>query len=519
MTRKSSFWRQWKWPLFWGLGIVFVFFLLRLFHLTILPIFADEAIYIRWSQVMRAEPTLRFLPLSDGKQPLFMWLTIPFLKIFSDPLFAGRFLSVLAGFGSLIGLFFVSWSLFKNKWVSLLSCFLYSLVPFFVFFDRLALVDSMLMMFGIWLAFLFLWLVRSVRLDLSLISGLVLAGALITKSPAVFFALLFPSGLLLGKKLKKKILPLLGFWFLILVLGFGIYNFLLRLGPGFQMIAIRNRDYLFTFKEILSHPLDPLKPHLGDLASWLPNLLTWPVLLLVLIGLGLGLKTKLRATLFLLLWFLVPLSAQMVFAKVFTPRYILFTIWPLILFAAFGFHWLFNQLNRWKKLKKKIVFSLGGLLLLLIVLPSLRYDGLLLTNPERAPLPRNLRNGHLEEWTAGQGLKESAEFLKEKAKSGSVFVGTEGFFGSLPDGLQIYLEGIPNIRVIGVGWPVVEVSQSLINSLVDNDVYLLVNQSRLKLNPKEKGLILVEEYPKAIWPDGFQDKLLLFSLDKDYFQQ
>ncbi|PJA49655.1 hypothetical protein CO169_01470, partial [Candidatus Shapirobacteria bacterium CG_4_9_14_3_um_filter_39_13] len=107
----------------------------------------------------------------------------------------------------------------------------------------------------------------------------------------------------------------------------------------------------------------------------------------------------------------------------------------------------------------------------------------------------------------------------EKAKSGSVFVGTEGFFGSLPDGLQIYLEGIPNIRVIGVGWPVVEVSQSLINSLVDNDVYLLVNQSRLKLNPKEKGLILVEEYPKAIWPDGFQDKLLLFSLDKDYFQQ
>jgi len=194
--------------LFWGVGIVLVFFLLRLFHLTILPIFADEAIYIRWSQVMRAEPTLRFLPLSDGKQPLFMWLTIPFLKIFSDSLFAGRFLSVLAGFGSLIGLFFVSWSLFKNKWVSLLSCFLYSLVPFFVFFDRLALVDSMLMMFGIWLAFLFLWLVRSVRLDLSLISGLVLAGALITKSPAVFFALLFPSGLLLGKTLNLIIFGL-----------------------------------------------------------------------------------------------------------------------------------------------------------------------------------------------------------------------------------------------------------------------------------------------------------------------
>jgi 4-amino-4-deoxy-L-arabinose transferase-like glycosyltransferase len=505
--------------IFLGLAILVVFFFLRLFHLTILPIFADEAIYIRWSQVMRAEPTLRFLPLSDGKQPLFMWLTIPFLKIFNDPLFAGRFLSILAGLGSLIGLFFVSWELFKNKWISWLSCFFYSLIPFFVFFDRLALVDSLLMMFGLWLAFLSLWLARSVRLDLSLISGLVLAGALITKSPAVFFALLLPSGLLPGEKLKKKIMPWLGFWFLILALGFGIYNFLLRLGPGFQMIAARNQDYLFTLKEIISHPLDPLKPHLLDLGLWLPNLFTWPILLLVLVGLALSLKTKLRVSLFLLLWFMLPLFAQAVFAKVFTPRYILFTVWPLIIFAAFGFYWLFNQLNQWKKLKKGIAFSLGGLLLLLIVLPSLKYNYLLLNNPEIAPLPRNLRSGHLEEWTAGQGIKESAEFLKEEARENDVFVGTEGFFGTLPDGLQIYLEGLPRIRVIGVGWPVVEVHQSLINSLVDNEVYLLVNQSRLKLKTEEKGLILIKEYPKAVNPLGFQDKLLLFRLDKDYFRQ
>src|SRR4030042_821895 len=141
--------RCYKGEILLACGILLLYFILRLINLTILPIFADEAIYIRWSQVMRAEATLRFLPLSDGKQPLFMWLTIPFLKIFSDSLFAGRFLS--------------------------------------------------------------LWLVRSFRLDLSLISGLVLGGALITKSPAIFFALLLPSGLLLGEKLKKKILPLLGF--------------------------------------------------------------------------------------------------------------------------------------------------------------------------------------------------------------------------------------------------------------------------------------------------------------------
>jgi len=506
-----KFLQKQKWAIIFILGILLIFFLIRFINLTILPVFADEAIYIRWSQIMRSEPTLRFLPLSDGKQPLFMWLTIPFLKVFTDPLIAGRCLSVLSGLGSLVGLAFLVWLLFKEKRIFLIAAFFYVVVPFFVFFDRLALVDSLLTMFALWLACLSLWLINYQRWDLAMITGMVLGGALLTKSPAIFFALFIPVGLLfLSFKKKNNFLRILALWAIVWIFGFGIYNFLLRLGPGFQMIAMRNKDYLFSLKEILSHPLDPLKPHLGDLASWFPNLLTWPILLLSLGGLLVGLKNKFRQTLFLLIWLLIPLLAQSVFAKVFTPRYILFTIWPFLIFAAFFMDWL------WSKLKKKNCLLI--ILLLIIIIPAIRYDWLLLTNPEKAPLPRNLRNGHLEEWTAGQGLKESAEFFKEKAKSSKVFVGTEGFFGTLPDGLQIYLEGTPNITVIGVGWPVSGVHQSLINSLVDNEVYLLVNQSRLNLSPQANGLVLVKEYPKAAWPDGHRDKLLLFQLDKNYWQ-
>jgi hypothetical protein len=285
------------------------------------------------------------------------------------------------------------------------------------------------------------------------------------------------------------------------------------------MIAIRNKDYVFTLKEVLSHPFDPLKPHLGDLANWLPNLLTWPIFLLGILGIFWGLKKRFKESLFLVIWFIVPLFVQVVFAKVFTPRYILFTIWPLIIFASFSLIWLFSQL---KHLKSRLTITplqwVVPVSLLIIMLPALRYDWLLLTNPEKAPLPRNLRSGHLEEWTAGQGLKESAEFFKEKARSSRIFVGTEGFFGTLPDGLQVYLEGIPNIRVIGVGWPIAEVHQSLINSLADNEVYLLVNQSRLNLSPQTNGLILLKEYPKSLQPNGYQDKLLLFQLDKNYWE-
>src|SRR3990167_11134103 len=132
---------KYKWGIVVGLAIIALFFLLRLPNLTLQPIFADEAIYIRWAQVMRAEPTLRFLPLSDGKTPLFMWAMIPFLKFFHDPLFAGRLLSVASGFFTLLGVFFLAKKVFNIRtafWASLL----YAVTPYSVFFDRMALVDS-----------------------------------------------------------------------------------------------------------------------------------------------------------------------------------------------------------------------------------------------------------------------------------------------------------------------------------------------------------------------------------------
>lgn len=497
-----------------------LYFLLHLINLTILPIFCDEAIYIRWSQVMRAEPTLRFLPLSDGKQPLFMWLTIPFLKILSDPLLAGRFLSVLSGFGSLVGIFLLSYELFEDKKTSLIASLLYTIAPFFVFFDRMALVDSMLAMLGIWIFYFAILLIRSFSPRLAVITGVTLGAALITKSPAIFFVFLLPASLLLAPwlNLKKKrksglyFIKVARLWLITYIFAFGIYN-LLRLGRNFHMIAIRNKDYIYSFQEILSHPLDPLKPHLGNLVEWLPNLLTWPIFLLAIGGL-IWLwweREKWRETSFLFLLTAIPLFAQSIFAKVFTPRYILFTIWPLVIFAAHCLYLIQTKL----KLRKYLFL----LLILVILLPAFWYDWLLLTQPEKAPLPRKMRSGYLEEWTAGQGIKAIADFIKEKAKTTRILVGTEGYFGTLPDGLQMYLEKVPHLTVIGVGYPISRVHESLINSLVDNEVYLVVNQSRLLIPPEAYGLKPAGEYPKAVNPKGEQDKLLFFQVDPEFWQK
>ncbi len=85
----KKFLKQWKWVIIVGFGILLTSFLIRLYHLTLLPVFADEAIYIRWSQIMSREPTLRFLPLSDGKQPFYMWILMFYLTLIGHGLLKG----------------------------------------------------------------------------------------------------------------------------------------------------------------------------------------------------------------------------------------------------------------------------------------------------------------------------------------------------------------------------------------------------------------------------------------------
>ena len=65
-----------------GLSLVVLFFLSRIIFLEKLPIFTDEGIYIHWARIAWHDASWRFISLTDGKQPLQTWGTIPFLKLF-----------------------------------------------------------------------------------------------------------------------------------------------------------------------------------------------------------------------------------------------------------------------------------------------------------------------------------------------------------------------------------------------------------------------------------------------------
>lgn len=483
----------------YSLAILLLAVFLRFWNLNAMPIFADESIYVRWSQIMRAEPSLRFLPLSDGKQPLFMWATIPFFKIISDPLVAARTLSGLAGLGTVAGIALAAHLLFKNQRITLLAGLLSSVLPYLVFFDRLALADSLLSMFIVWtFVFMYLGFIHN-RLDMSMLAGFTLGFAWLAKSPALFALILLPTLFILTN--RKNILVACGLWLVTCAIAIAMYN-ILRLGPEFHLIAIRNKDYVYSLSEILRHPLDPLIPHLKDSLNFNFYLLTPVGLLSAIWGLIDGHKTHWRQRLILAAWWLIPILTQSAIAKAFTARYLLFTVPFAVILTAHAIEHIGQ-----KSQKHLLVYAASAL----IFLPSLWIDSKLLSRPEDASLPRIERSGYLEEWTAGQGLREVSGQITQFASSGPVLVGSEGFFGTPFSALQLYLNNVPDVRIIGVGVWIDSVHEKLKNSLADNQVFLVVNSSRFHVeDPAKIGLNLIASYPKALRPDGTREYLLFF---------
>jgi hypothetical protein len=296
----------------------------------------------------------------------------------------------------------------------------------------------------------------------------------------------------------------IGLTLVAVVIGYGMFNFL-RLGPNFHMIAIRNLDYVWPISHILTSPFDPLKPFLDRSLEWVRMMGPYGILVLWLLGYLTGYKKHWKQLLVLSVWLLGPIIVQSEYAKVLTARYILFSIPYLIIIAGSAF------MTEKKWIKSLLVFVIA-----FFVAQSFVFDRWLLVNPEKANLPRSERSGYLEEWTAGQGIKETAEYLINQQKenpNAKIVIGTEGFFGTLPDGLQMYLNGYPVITAIGTGLNFYKLPDSLSDSKkFGNKTYFLVNASRLSNTPGNLGLSLLKEFPKATKPDGSTDSLLLFEV-------
>lgn len=484
-----------------------VFFLSRLIHLDSLPVFADEAIYIRWAQLMRQDfGRYAMFPIQDGKTPLHMIVLSQLLPLYHDPLMVSRVMS--GGFG-LVNLGVLVWLvriLRGKKIAQLCSLVLYLLLPFTLFHDRMGLIDTMLLT-GLGITFVgFLKIFYTQSWLWVMITGLVYGAALWIKLPALFF---IPIVLLLFIFLswgeRRKLSPHLIQFGVAGLLGVGIF-LLLRWSPVFPSLFTRGNDFTFSIGDILSGQLSHITRNLFFISNSMTTYVSYGLLALLAVQAYFESKNT-KGSFFdrytvisLILLGLVFLLPFLILGRVIASRYFLPVIIFLIPAAALSIE------NLWQLGKKKMVIVLVALMLFQLFY----FDLKLLFDVENTPFTTDDTTQYLTEWSAGFGNKEVRDFIHSETKKKKILVVTEGYFGTLPDGLLMYFDGSKEIsegklEIRGIGQPVREIPDEVLKEAKIIDTYLMVNEHRLMLN-KPECCTLVAAYPR---PHGGPALLLL----------
>lgn len=495
-----------------------VFLITHLYALTNLPVFADEAIYIRWAQLIMDEPLrYAFFPLNDGKTPLFIWFLVPLQYLFSDPLLAGRIVAVLGGAVQLVAALWVTRMLGGKKVAQVTTAFLITFLPYWFFHHRLTLMDGWLsawitIAFGSALQLTaverstrkgtFHTLVASIRklirskteqsierLKWITIGSLCIGTAFWTKLPAVLAvpALALPSLFSFFSQRKHTVAILID---TALIIGGGIAIFaLLIFVPSFPQLFSRGGDFLFSWQEVFLEgkwrlTVGNIPTYIGYFTAYLSP----AVIFLPLLGLSMpGKRTTHLLLLLAGLGFVLPIAV--LGASVY-PRYLL----PGAIFFTLSMSLAVEQLLTYFAPKTFFVWSnvktssqrLAGITLFaclgVVVLSSVGFVYPSYTDPNTLPLVSIDRKQYLTEWSSGHGVKEAVALIRERSQHKKLAVATEGFFGTLPDAALMYLHGdtLDSIWLEGVGQPVGGVTHSFLpHAEAADEVWLVVNSHRL----------------------------------------
>jgi 4-amino-4-deoxy-L-arabinose transferase-like glycosyltransferase len=488
------------------IGIFVLYFLTRLLFLGRLPVFFDESIYIRWSQqALRGGKLL--VSLTDGKPPLHVWLMIPFVSLFKDPLIAGRLASVAAGALTVWGMFLLGLEI-QDRRLGLTSAFLYVVCPFTLWYDRVAITEGLLLTLFVFAAYFALRAARTLNPWWILPIAACLGLGLLTKGTAQLLFVILPFAYLVRDgassqvNVRRPFLRWVGVLLCSFVLAFGIYS-LLRFSSMYHMIGIRSAITTKGFGEVLRHPFDVFFSNMGAIAGTLVVFMTPPLLIAGLAGLLYGLIRKMRGVYFLWVWVLVVAVIEAFISKhwmfeTILPRLFHCILPPLLLAAAYAVVKGLEALRGWKA-SSAAVWALTACLVLVALLAFPFYtDALILADPSAAPLPKWVRAQYITDWPSGWGIADSVDFLKKVSNHGSLVVGSNIKGIGLPtDGLLMYLSENKRVRVVPFSFTAREFPAELVEASREYPTYVVFNSFPGHLRPPaEWPLDLIKKFPK-----------------------
>ncbi len=481
----------------WAFLAVGVLYLVtHVVSLTLLPVFADEAIYIRWAQLIVDDPLrYAFFALNDGKTPLFIWLLTPFQLLSIDQVLSARLVSVAIGLIQVGAIGWLTKILGGKRWSILLAMILTTTLPFWYFHHRLALIDSLLVLT---LTFVWIGIVKCTTKDhfswrWVLWSGLWLGAALWTKVPAILVLPTFITAYLVLPAWKRDRLIRLSLHLAgVSALGLGLFA-AMKFVPGFGQLFSRGSDFLYPVSDVLNGAWRQTLPNFPTYIGYFIAYLSLPLLTFILGGLFLPAHKR---AIHMLFWssvlFLLPITllGKVVYPRYFMPMAIWLTVAGTLSIQSYVTAFITPLRADKKTSMGKLLLS--GIILILMVANMLAgsgtFIGLALINPNALPLVAADKAQYLTEWSSGHGLIQTAALINSMRQNGTIAVATEGYFGTLPDGLTLYFHRRPvdGIFIDGIGQPVQRIPDEFkTRARAYQQSMLVVNSNRMlmKLDP------------------------------------
>jgi hypothetical protein len=423
-------------------GLAALYFATRLTNLGLLPMVSDEGTYITWGvRALHAQDFRVWLAsLEDGKQPLLPWLMVPALALLEDRLIAGRLVSVLLGALNA----WLTWGLTRHLLgarVAWVAAALYVIAPVALIHDRMALYDSLVTTCALAVLLAALrWSERS-NLRWTLVLGLGMGAAVLTKLSALFFVALVPVAVALWRPAALRRWWLLAQAYFIAGAAYSV----MYISPIVDNLTEGNfQRYSLTASEVLALPFAVWLGNSAFVAEAALAYLGPPLSLLSVAGLAwVGWRGG-RAGWVLVLWALVPLLALVLTAKIMYTRYLVFCLVCTLPAAAYAL------VAWWERVPRARLLAVA--LAVVALTPPLQFGARLLFDPARAPWMDDRRwitdrFQYVESNYAGYGLRELAGELLEQAGRAPVVVLTRSATGMPRDGVTAYLLEKPNVEV------------------------------------------------------------------------
>lgn len=405
-----------RWPVLLSLYLAS-----RLAGLMTLPMFLDERIHLRWAYWIEQGRRLR-VPVLAGRG-LSVYLLAAVAPHAEDPLRAGRLLTVAIGLVTLVASWRLALRLTGDRRVADVTALFYVACPFTLLYDRMVLTDAFLAAFTAVTLLLSVSLVEDPHLRTGAALGMAIALGVLSKTTGlVLFIFPLLAWALLGRHRRRALVPLAATYALAAALvAYPLWLFFRKTDELAGAIGLREGDLSFAGNA---------GTNLGLAASWLWAYWTPPLIALAVVGLAATLARceRARAAVLLALLAAGPVVTFVALSEIWYPRYLLFTTVSLLPLAAWGFVALAAAAGRFLPASRPLRAMLAAAALAAALVPALRFDRALWTDPTRAPLPALDRFQYVTGWPSGYGTRDSMAFLagQRKAHLGGLLLVTPG---------------------------------------------------------------------------------------------